>query len=78
MPQTIQVCHEEFKLTGTHQLQVLDDGIYLLGVNVMGKKIIEALLLVSKGVSPEGNCEKPKYTCSYIVSRMKDKITTYI
>jgi len=60
--EAIKASHEGFKLTGTHQLNVFADDVYLLGVKDMGKKIIESLLVVSKEVSPEGNAEKPKYT----------------
>ena len=58
--ETIQASHEGFILTGTHQHKVFADDIYLLGVKDMGEKITEALLVVSKEVSPDGNAEKPK------------------
>jgi hypothetical protein len=54
--ETIQASHDGFKLTGTHQLRVFADDVYLSGVQDMGK-FIEALLAVSREVSPEGKAD---------------------
>jgi chloramphenicol O-acetyltransferase len=58
----VQANQEGFKLNGTHQLLVYADDVNILGGSVHAiKKNTEALVVASKEIGLEVNCEKTKY-----------------